>query len=320
MKRNRLVKIAGVGLIIALTLVGCGSTSGNQTAATGSAQSNQADQYPIKQINVAAQVETEATIVDDMVKEIIEAKTPIKVNVQQTSGESGLVHSLMQKNNIQMYFGYDGTEFEKIFHQSYTAGQFVGHPDVVSQYVKDNEMKQYNIWVSPSLGFQDTYAIAVKADVAKKDNLKTFSDAIPYAKDWILGTDPDFMTTIMPGFQKAYPDLKFKKANPMDYDLMYQALANNSVQAIMAYSTDGRLSKLNEVCLTDDKNYFPPYNGIVLINNDIVQKDHLDKVLAPLWGAISTTEMTQMNELVDVEKNDPAQVAHDFLVKKGILK
>ncbi|KLU62735.1 carnitine transport binding protein OpuCC precursor [Peptococcaceae bacterium CEB3] len=316
MSNGRLLKLTGVGLIVALTLLGCGTPAANQAAATGSTGS---EQYPIKEINIASQAQSEAIIVDNMLKEIIESQTPIKVKLQETSGGSALTHSLMEKNNIQMYFGYDGTELDKIFHLKYTAGEFVGHPDAVSKYVKDNELKKFGIWVSPSLGFQDTYAIAVKGDVAKQDHLKTFSDCAPYAKNWIFATDPDVISDVMPGFEKAYPNLKFKKVISMDYNLMYQALANNSVQAIMAFSTDGRLTKLKEVPLTDNKNYFPPYNGIVLITNDVVQKDHLDKVLAKLWGSISTSEMTHMNELVDVEKDDPAKVAHDFLTQKGII-
>lgn len=315
MAKSFLVKITGVALVIVLMLVGCGQAPTTPTTTPAST----ADQYPTKKINVAAQNQSEAIIIANMLKLVVESKTPIEVTLQQTSGGSGLIHTLMEKDQVQMYFGYDGSELDKVFKKSYTAGEFVGRPEVATQYVIDNELSQYNIWVSPKLGFEDTYAIAVKAEVAEKYNLKTISDCIPYAKDWTLGVDTDFMSTAMPGFQKGYPDLKFKKVSSMDYNLMYQALDNKSLDAIMAFSTDGRLTKLNQVTMIDDKNYFPPYNGIVLINNDIVKQNHLDEVLKGLWGSISTAEMTHMNELADVDKVDPAKIAKDFLVSKGII-
>lgn len=272
-------------------------------------------------ITIATQDFSEPVIDDYMVKDIIEANTPVKVSIKQTSGGSGLMHSMMQKNDIQIYTGWDGTEFAGSLKQSYT-GAYKGHPNKVYNYVKTQEMKQFSFWTSPSLGYEDTYALTVTQATADKYHLKTVSDALPYAKNWVLGTDTTFQSRKGDGldvFEKTY-GIKFKSAKAMSYDLMYPALANNGIQAGVAYSTDGRLKKLHEVGLTDDKHFFPPYHAVLLIRSDVEKAWNLNQVLKPLFGLVTTADQTELNYEVDVLKKDPSQVAHDFLVKKGVLK
>ncbi len=322
MKRINLVKAVMAGVIV-LTLAGmmagCNRSQSSQSSQSAAPATSQPAPPAISQITIATQGVPDVDVVANMLKDIIEAKTPIQVTVTQTTGMSGLIHEMIVKGDIQLYVGYDGTEFDKIFHQDYSQAPYTGNPASVASYVQDQELKQYGIWVSPSLGFEDTYALMVPAAVAQQDNLKTFSDVASEAPNWVLGTDQDFTTTLYPDFETAYPELHFKSTLPMDYDLMYTAIATNKVPIIMGYTTDGRVAKLNLAVLADNKNHFPPYHGIVLIKDTVVQADHLDTVLAPLWGAISTSDMTKMNELVDVDSQDPAQVAHDFLVNKGII-
>ncbi|MCL6445567.1 MAG: hypothetical protein K6T83_19290 [Alicyclobacillus sp.] len=276
---------------------------------------------PAPTLTIASETDSENRIDDYIVAEYLQAKTPLKVNVVLTSGYDGLMHSMMMKGNIQLYVNYDGTEFTGPLGQSYT-GKFRGRPDLVSQYVKTNELKKFGVWVSPSLGYEDTYALAVRADTAKQYHLKNDSDVLPYSKNWVLGTEQTFQAREGDGladFEKAY-NMTFKSARAMDYDLMYTALANRTVDAIVAYSTDGRLRKFNEVTLSDNKHFFPPYHAIVLINAKTEKQYHLGQVLKPLFGAISTEDQIQMNYEADVLKKDLKAIAHEFLVKKGLIR
>ncbi|KUO96258.1 glycine betaine ABC transporter substrate-binding protein [Ferroacidibacillus organovorans] len=309
MNKKRKWLFLGASGSLAIALAGCGV----QSVASSAKATPQ-------QITIASQDFSEAVIDDYILKDLIEAKTHIHVTIKQTSGASELLHSMMQQGAIQMYVGYDGTEFQASLHQSYS-GRFAGHPKAVTRYVKAQEMKQFGVWVSPSLGYQDTYALAVNQSTAQKYHLTTDSQAAKYFGSWTLATDTTFpylQHTGLKGFQRAYGGT-FQKVMPMSYNLIYEALAHHDVQAIMAYSTDGRLKKLHEVPLADNKKFFPPYHGIVLIKNTVRKADHLTKVLKPLWGAISTAEQTQMNYKVDVLKESPGTVAHQFLVKKGLI-
>ncbi|MCL6598881.1 MAG: hypothetical protein K6T81_09075 [Alicyclobacillus macrosporangiidus] len=311
-RRTRALAVSGVFTVAAVTAAGCGASA----QPGGEAKPGQ-----VTQITIAAQDFSEPLIDDYIIKDLIEAKTSIRVTVKKTSGASGLMHSMLQQGDIQMYLGYDGTEFTGPLKQSYT-GEYAGHPDKVTQYVKDQEMKQFHAWVSPSLGYEDTYALAVTEQTAEKDHLKTVSDAVPYAKDWVLATDSTFQARQgdgLPGFEQAY-GIQFKSAKSMSYDMMYPALQQGAVDAAIVYSTDGRLKKLHEVPLVDDKHFFPPYHAVIIADASTVQAAHLDQVLAPLWGAITTDDQIQMNYEVDVLKKNPADVAHEFLVHKGLIQ
>ncbi|MHB1407322.1 MAG: ABC transporter substrate-binding protein [Desulfitobacteriaceae bacterium] len=322
MQKRRWLNFMVVGLI-AVTLVGCGSSGASQSNNTSSNQtgssSNQAGSS-IKELTIAAQDYNEPAIVDYMLKEIIEKNTSIKVTVTRTSGMSSLMHNSLVKGDIQIYSGYAGTQFQKIFKQAYS-DQYKANPESVLDYVRAEELKQHGVWVSPKLGFYDNYAIAVSSETAQKYNLKTVSDIIPYVKDWSVGMDQDFASipeSGMPGLKQMY-GLKWKKEVSMDYNLIYQALANNNVQAIVAYSTDGRLKKFNQVTIEDDKHFLPPEYGIVMIKDSVRRELNLDKVLEKLWGSISNEDIIQMNYLADVEKQDLEKIAHDWLVKKGLI-
>lgn len=297
-----------IGMVVALALglAGCGPSS-----STGK----------VSHITIAAQDFAEPRIDDWMVKYLIQAKTPLTVTIDKTTGASGLLHTLITSNSIQAYVGYDGTEFTGPLGQSYT-GPWAGHPNKVASYVVSQEMKRWHLWVSPSLGYQDTYALGVTAATAAKDHLTTASSALPYASQWTIATDPTFQQRKGDGYRawtRAY-GFHFKSTKAMDYSLMYEALAQGSVQAAVVYSTDGRLYKLHEVALPDNKHFFPPYHGIFIVQSRVEKQWHLNTILKPLWGAITTKEQTHMNYQVDVLKMSARTVAKQFLVQHGLLK
>ncbi len=295
----------GIVLVLVAGLGGCGG------APTGKVSS----------ITIAAEDFAEPRIDDWMIRDLIQAKTHLKVTIRDTTGASGLLHTLLTKNSIQAYVGYDGTEFTGPLGQSYT-GSWKGHPTKVASYVVHQEMTRWKLWVSPSLGYQDTYALGVTQATVKTDHLTDASSALPYAPKWTIGTDPTFQLRKGDGYQAwthAY-GFHFKAAKAMDYSLMYQALAHGSIQAAVVYSTDGRLYKLHEVPLADNKHFFPPYHGIFIVQSSVAKAWHLNQVLKPLWGAISTAQQTHLNYEVDVLKQSARSVAKTFLVKRGLLK
>lgn len=295
----------GIALILSAGLGGCGGApSGKAT-----------------HITIAAQDFAEPRIDDWMVRDLIEAKTHLKVSIRDTTGASGLLHTLLTQNSIQGYVGYDGTEFTGPLKKSYS-GAWKGHPTKVAAYVVRQEMARWKLWVSPSLGYQDTYALGVTQATAKADHLTDASSTVTYSPHWTIGTDPTFQLRKGDGYAawvRAY-GFHFKSVKAMDYSLMYQALAHGSIQAAVVYSTDGRLYKLHEMALPDNKHFFPPYHGIFIVDSSVEKAWHLDRVLKPLWGAISTAQQTHLNYEVDVLKQSARSVAKAFLVKKKLIK
>src|SRR5205085_1938135 len=134
----------------------------------------------------------------------------------------------------------------------------------VYEQVKREYAERFDIEVSPPLGFEDTFAILVRSTDARRLNLKTISDVIPYAPKWRAGFGQDFMSRKdgYEGFARAY-DLQFaERPREMDLSLSYRALADRGVDIIAGNSTDGMIATLGLTQLEDDRHYFPPYEAV----------------------------------------------------------
>ena len=122
------------------------------------------------------------------------------------------------------------------------------------------------------------------------------------------------------GMQKKY-GLKLGSVQSMEPALRYQAIQNGDVDVIDAYCTDSEIKQYDLVTLKDDRQLFPPYQGAPLLRGDFA-KEHPQVVeaLNLLAGKITEEQMIEMNYLVNVEKQQPADVAHDFLIKEKIIQ
>jgi len=113
-------------------------------------------------------------------------------------------------------------------------------------------------------------------------------------------------------------ELNVKTLEP---NLRYQAINGGNVQIVDAYSTDSELIEYDLVVLEDDKQLFPPYQGAPLMRKDTLEKyPELEEILNKLAGQISAEEMSRMNYQVKVDKRSASEVAHEYLVNKGLVK
>jgi glycine betaine/choline ABC-type transport system substrate-binding protein len=176
-------------------------------------------------------------------------------------------------------------------------------------------------WLEP-IGFNNTYALAVTQETAKKYNLKTISDVKRHADPLTFGTEQEFLERPdgLKGLENAY-GLKFKAAKAMDPGLKYKALTEGQVDLIDAFSTDGQLIKHNLVLLEDDQHFFPPYYAAPLVRSETL-KNHpeIKEVLNKLAGTINDKQMAELNAQVDVEKKKARDVAEAWLKEQGLIK
>ena len=150
----------------------------------------------------------------------------------------------------------------------------------------------------------------------RKNNLKTISDAVPWALGWHAGFGQDFMSRAdgYPGFSKAY-GLKFdRQPREMDLSLTYRALASGELDLIAGNSTDGLIAALDLFQLEDDRLYFPPYQAVFIGRLEIT--DSLNEVFEGLTNAISTDEMRRLNYEVDGNKRTPKDVVNQWIAEK----
>ncbi|MEQ1921832.1 MAG: ABC transporter permease/substrate-binding protein [Pyrinomonadaceae bacterium] len=261
-----------------------------------------------KKIVVASKDFTESIILAEILSQMLEKRGMTVERKLELGGN--LAHDGLLSGQIDVYPEYTGTAYTAILkHPPIT------DPQAVYDQTKAEYADKFKLSVSPPLGFSNDFAILVRGEVARKNNLKTISDAVPLANNWQAGFGQDFMSRAdgYPGFKKAYGFEFAKQPREMDLSLTYRALQSSELDIIAGNSTDGLIAALDLFQLADDKNYFPPYQAVFISRQDVAEtlKETLDK----LNNAISTDEMRRLNYEVDGKKRTPREVAADWVGK-----
>ena len=299
--RRKFVAIAAVA--IAAVLVGLSFISDLKSQISNSATANQT-------IRVGSKDFTESIILAEILAQMLE-KRGISVQRQFELG-GNLAHDALLSNNLDVYPEYTGTAYTAILKQ-----KPITDTNRVYDETKQAYAERFDLNVSPPLGFSNDFAILVRGEVARKNDLKTISDAVPLSKNWQAGFGQDFMSRAdgYAGFSKTYNFNFAKQPREMDLSLTYKALQSEQVDIIAGNSTDGLIAVLDLFQLADDKKYFPPYQAVFIARND--KAEVLRETLEKLTNAISTEEMRKLNYAVDGEKLAPKRAAENWLKAKG---
>jgi glycine betaine/choline ABC-type transport system substrate-binding protein len=269
-----------------------------------------------KSIVVGSKNFTEQVILGELLAQHIEAKTNLKVDRRLNLGGTFVCHQAITAGEIDAYAEYTGTAFTAILkHEPIT------DPKEVYQRVKQEYISQFGVeWTEP-LGFNNTFAIIVRGEDARRLNLNTISQAAQHTPRWRAGFGYEFMERAdgFSGLAKAY-GLKFAESpRIMDLGLMYRALNEKQVDLVAGNSTDGLIASLDLVVLEDDRHYFPPYEAAPVVRQQTLQRHpELREALRQLGGAISEEDMRRLNYAVDGEHRDVKQVVQEFRRSKRL--
>ncbi len=229
-----------------------------------------------------------------------------------------LQHSAMIGGELDMYVNWTGTQFTGVLEMEVT--EEWRDRDRVYDYVYEQFNERYDQTWSPPLGFNNTYILAVRRSFAEEHNLQTSSDLRELAPDLVIGMDPTFPERIGDGYSDMleYYDFEFAEAASMEYGLMYRAVAEGDVDVAVAYSTDGRIITMDLKILEDDLEFFPPYDGALVFDNETLEEHpEIMDILAPMWGAFDEDVMGELNARVDVYEEEYDDVARDFVEEMG---
>jgi osmoprotectant transport system permease protein len=258
---------------------------------------------------------TEQVILGEILAQAIEGKTGSKV-VRRFDLGGNLAHDALIAGEIDVYIEYTGTGLLAIL-----KSKPLKDPREVYRIVKDEYAKRFNLeWTEP-LGFNNTFAILVRAEDAQKLGLKTVSDAARVSQQWRAGFGQDFMSRPdgYPGFARTY-GFHFQEIRELDLSLTYRALSEKQLDLIAGNSTDGLISRYGLAQLDDDRKYFPPYDAVPVVRQAALEKHpKLRGLLKELGGILTVDEMRKLNYAVDGEKRQAKDVAREFLIKKNIL-
>jgi glycine betaine/choline ABC-type transport system substrate-binding protein len=269
-----------------------------------------------KTVVVAGKNFTEQEILVHIVSELIENKTDIKVERKPYLGGTNICAKALESGDVDIYVEYTGTGLMSILKED-----VMTDPDDVYEKVKKRyEEEKDIIWLEP-LGFNNTYALAMKESQAKELGIETYSDLAKHAPNLVFAATQEFLERAdgYKGLQEVY-GMNFKEAKGMDPGLTYSAVKDGEVDVNSAFATDGRIPAFNLKVLKDDKNFFPPYYAAPLIRKNTLEKyPELKDVLNSLAGKLDDSTMASLNAKVDLEKKDAKEVAKEWLKSEGLI-
>jgi osmoprotectant transport system substrate-binding protein len=260
---------------------------------------------------------TEQLVLGEIIAQQIENRTHLPVDRRFYLAGTYICHQAMLSGRIDIYPEYTGTALTAILKLPANSKD----PQQVYETVKHEYQSSFGLVLGPTLGFNNTFAIEIRGEDARKLHLKTISDAVPYASHWRAGFGYEFMERPdgFKGLASTY-GLKFAE-NPriMDLGLLARALKERQIDLGAGNTTDGLIPALDLFVLEDDKHYFPPYEAVPIIRQETLSSHpELVQALAGLTGKISDQEMRELNYEVDGKHRDTRQVAAEFLRSKSL--
>lgn len=257
-------------------------------------------------IVIASKQDTEGQILAEILAQLVEAQTPYAVDRKTNLGGTLLVFDALRSGDVDAYPEYTGTIAAAILHRN-----------LAVPAMRAAMQREYGIAMSGELGFNNTYVLAMRADVAARLHVRAISDLAAHPQlRW--GVTPEFLRRSdgLPGLERAY-GLGNVNAVDVEKSLAYQALDRGTISVTDAYSTDGELLRYGFATLADDRHFFPQYRALYLVRDQTLRAaPQLRRVLDELTGSIDDRTMTQLNARVDIDHQSPADVAAAFIARR----
>ena len=280
---------------------------------------------PAAEIELYDGINSEMQLIHKMVEILVEDKTDVEVTIKDSMSAVNMFRELTREDpSCDIMNSYDGTVLTTFLKQDPSV---VPEGQTLYSYAKEQVNEQYGVDMLDLLGINNTYCIAVPEAIAEQYNLETISDLVPVAGELTFGAEHEFFTE--EGTMKYTPftefyGLNFKEKVPVDINLKYAAVENGNFQVTVVYTTDGLNRKAGLKVLEDDRNFFPEYNGALLVREGLYEEladvaPDLRDILNSLAGTMTNEKMTDMTYAVDVEGRTVEEVAREFLTDNGLI-
>jgi glycine betaine/choline ABC-type transport system substrate-binding protein len=258
---------------------------------------------------------TEQLILGELIAQQIENKTHLPVERRFYLAGTLIAHQAILGGRIDIYPEYTGTALTAVLKENPESSERV------YDQVKAGYARRFNLAVGEPFGFNDTFAIEIRGEDARRLGIKTLSQAAPYTPHWRAGFGYEFM--LRPdGYKGLAATYGLKFAEPprvMDLGLITRALKEKQVDLIAGNMTDGLIPTLDLFVLEDDKHYFPPYEAVPIMRKEILEKHpEIKPALDELRDKISDREMRKLNYAVDGQRKDVKEVVREFLQSKNL--
>ena len=257
-------------------------------------------------LNVGSKRFTESYILGEIVQQTAQAAGEASVVHQQGLGNTAIVLGALKSGNIDVYPEYTGTIAKEILKL-----------DAVPSLAELNAaLAPQGLAVAVPLGFNNTYALALRGEDARAKGIASLSDLKGHP-ELNLGLSQEFIGRAdgWPGLKQAY-DLPFATPRGLDHGIAYEAIAQRQIDVIDIYSTDAKIDKYGLTVLADDRHYFPRYDAVLLYRADLPQRlPKTWQALMRLEDSIDDASMRRMNAAAELEGKDFASIAAAFVAQ-----
>ncbi|MGP1345280.1 MAG: glycine betaine ABC transporter substrate-binding protein [Phycisphaerales bacterium] len=274
-------------------------------------------------VTVGSKNFTEQEILGELVAQLLEAHTDLVVERRLGLAGTDLLHDAMLSGTVDVYVEYTGTGLLNVLNEPVIADGDATYRRVARMY-----RERFGLEWLPPIGFNNTYAMALRGEVARELGVSTMSGLAEHDGEIRAGFPAEFMERPdgYPGLREVY-GYDFERVVELEIGLMHNALQAGEVDLISAFATDGKLEGVRVdgaireqdlVVLADDRRFFPPYDAAPVVRGEaLARHPEIRDALAALAGTISDDAMRRMNFEVDVLRREPAEVARAWIAARS---
>jgi osmoprotectant transport system substrate-binding protein len=257
---------------------------------------------------------TESLILAEIMAQQIEAHTGLQVERRFYLQGTFICQQAILAGRIDIYPEYTGTAVTAILKEKPSADE-----QALYQQLKTEYERRFHLTLGPPFGFNDTFAMEIRGEDARRLHIQTISEAAPFTAHWRAGFGYEFMER-PDGYRGLVDTYHLHFAGPprvMDLGLLARMLHDHKIDLAAGNTTDGLIPALDLFVLEDNLHYFPRYDAVPVIRQQTLQEHpELLPALNQLSGKIGDQQMRQLNYAVDGQHGDPAEVVRNFLRQK----
>jgi len=249
-------------------------------------------------------------VLGELLAQLIEAEGGSTVERRLNLGGTFVCDAGLRSGAIDLYVEYTGTAVSAIFREPVPRDPSAALARARALYA------DRGISLLEPLGFNNTFAMLVRGDEARRRGWKTIEDLAPSARSLRPGFGHEFLEREdgYRGLVQAY-GLDFTAApRGMELSLIYRALADGEVDLVAGDATSALIDRLDLMPLVDNRRYFPPYDAVPVVRTaSLLRHPRIGRALRRLAGRVTDAEMRAMNAAVDIERRDPRDVVRQFV-------
>jgi osmoprotectant transport system permease protein len=268
-------------------------------------------------ITIGSKDGSEMILLGHLLADLVEARTNFQVDRRFNLGGTLVCYNALRLGGLDAYVEYTGTALTTLLKKPVQTD-----PKLVLDLVSEGLRTRDRVFCLDPFGFENTFALLMRREQAERLQVRTISDLRPHLRTIRAGFGPEFMNRPdgYPGLVRAYGLDFMIPPREMDRNLLYQALAQGSLDLAAGDSTEGRVAALDLVQLEDDRRYFPPYEAVPLVREEVLERfPDLRDALNGLAGKIDAATMRRLNYEIDGKHRRPEDVATEFLASSGLL-